>query len=101
MAGPQGSECDRVGFDNDTEFRGRLSPGDKPVAGTTTVSFTECSKKKKKKRPRVQERGRNALYLSAYCYSRHYPRKFRIRVIIFRMRKLSFGDIKRMVEKYF
>jgi hypothetical protein len=35
-----------VGFNNETEVKERMSPGDQPVSGKNTISFIEYSKKK-------------------------------------------------------
>lgn len=35
----------RVSSDNEAEDKQRMSLGEKPVAGTATLSFPECTKK--------------------------------------------------------
>ena len=83
--------------DSETEVNESMSPRDQPVAGTANIFFTECSKKLTK----GQEKEEILFFrVPTNYYSRNHLRKSMICIlIIFQMKKLSFSDVKRMVEK--
>lgn len=86
-----------VWSDSETEVNESMSPRDQPVAGTASIFFTECSKKLTK----GQEKEEILFsWVPTNYYSGNHLRKFMICIlIIFQMKKLSFSDVERMVEK--